>query len=119
MISLNYRDARPLYEQVQDALRRLIVTGAIETDEKLPSVRSLAATLSINPNTIQRAYETLTLEGYLRAEAGKGCFAALPPRQDKGRREQLLRRFDETVTELKFLGLSAQELCARTKEVYS
>ena len=59
VISLNYRDSRPIYEQIKDGLRKLIVTGAIGTDEKLPSVRSLATQLSINPNTIQRAYNEL------------------------------------------------------------
>lgn len=118
MISLNYRDARPIYEQVRDGLRHLIVTGAIEADEKLPSVRSLAATLSINPNTIQRAYESLELEGYLRAEAGKGCFAAPKGIQDEARKHTLLRRFDETVTELKFLGCTIDEMHTRLKEVF-
>ena len=55
MISLNYRDSRPIYEQIRDGLRKLIVTGALSADEKLPSVRALAAQLAINPNTIQRA----------------------------------------------------------------
>ena len=118
MISLNYRDARPIYEQVRDGLRHLIVTGAIDSGEKLPSVRSLAATLSINPNTIQRAYESLESEGYLRAEAGKGCFAAPKGRQDEARKHALLLRFDETVTELKFLGLSLEEMHTRLKEVF-
>ena len=54
MITLNYRDARPIYEQVRDGLRRLIVSGAIADGEKLPSVRALASQLAINPNTIQR-----------------------------------------------------------------
>ena len=53
MISLNYRDSRPIYEQIRDGLRKLIVTGALSADEKLPSVRALAAQLAINPNTIQ------------------------------------------------------------------
>lgn len=53
MITLNYRDARPIYEQVRDGLRRLIVSGAIADGEKLPSVRALASQLAINPNTIQ------------------------------------------------------------------
>ena len=118
MISLNYRDARPIYEQVRDGLRHLIISGAIEADEKLPSVRSLAATLSINPNTIQRAYEALASEGYLRSEAGKGCFAAPQGTQDDTRKASLLRRFDETVSELKFLGLSLEEIHTRLKEVY-
>ena len=56
MLTLNYRDSRPIYEQIKDGLRRMIVTGAMAQDEKLPSVRALATQLSINPNTIQRAY---------------------------------------------------------------
>ena len=63
MITLNYRDARPIYEQVRDGLRRLIVSGAIADGEKLPSVRALASQLAINPNTIQRAYSELESEG--------------------------------------------------------
>ena len=65
MLSLDYRDARPIYEQVRDGLRRLVVTGALVQGEKLPSVRSMASSLAINPNTIQRAYEALEAEGYL------------------------------------------------------
>ena len=56
MLSVDYRDARPIYEQVRDGLRRLVVTGALVQGEKLPSVRAMASTLAINPNTIQRAY---------------------------------------------------------------
>lgn len=59
MITLNYRDARPIYEQACDGLRRLIVSGAIADGDKLPSVRALATQLAINPNTIQRAYNEL------------------------------------------------------------
>ena len=55
MLQLNYRDGRPIYEQVRDGLRQLLVTGAIQPGEKLPSVRQLASQLAINPNTIQRA----------------------------------------------------------------
>ena len=65
MLTLNYRDSRPIYGQIKDGLRRLIVTGALEPDEKLPSVRSMAVELAINPNTIQRAYAALEDEGYL------------------------------------------------------
>ena len=64
MLSLNYRDSRPIYEQVRDGLRRLIITGATPPGDKLPSVRALAGQLAINPNTIQRAYEALEQEGY-------------------------------------------------------
>mgnify|MGYP000093222384 FL=1 len=72
MISLNYRDSRPIYEQIRDGLRKLIVTGALSADEKLPSVRALAAQLAINPNTIQRAYTELERQGYIYSDEGKG-----------------------------------------------
>ena len=63
MIRLDYRDARPIYEQVKDGLRRLMVTGVLAPGEKLPSLRSLAMDLAINPNTIQRAYAQLESQG--------------------------------------------------------
>lgn len=113
MISLNYRDARPIYEQVKDGLRRLVVTGAILPGDKLPSVRSLASSLAINPNTIQRAYEALEGEGYLYSVAGKGSFAAEQKNVDEGRRAKLLSRFDEAAAELMFLGMTVSELAER------
>ena len=78
MIILNYRDARPIYEQVRDGLRKLIITGGIAGGEKLPSVRALASQLAINPNTIQRAYNELEAEGYCVSVPGKGSFAVAP-----------------------------------------
>ena len=113
MLSLNYRDGRPIYEQVRDGLRRLIITGAIPPGEKLPSVRALAGQLAINPNTIQRAYEALEREGYANSAPGKGSFATLPVDVNAQRREELLAKFDSIVQELNYLGLTAEELCAR------
>ena len=113
MIQLNYRDARPIYLQVKDGLRHLVITGAIQEGEQLPSVRALAASLAINPNTIQRAYEALEQEGYLRAEAGRGVFASKAGDDAGGRRELLLKQLDEAVSELLFLGMTPVELAAR------
>jgi len=117
MLNLDYRDARPIYEQVKDGLRRLMVTGVIQEGEKLPSVRSMAATLAINPNTIQRAYEALEAEGYVCSVPGKGSFAAPNTGVDEGRKEELLRTFDQTAGELLFLGVSAQALWARIQSL--
>ena len=117
MISLNYRDARPIYEQVKDGLRRLVVTGAMQPGDKLPSVRSLASSLAINPNTIQRAYEALEREGYLYSVAGKGSFVAQRNDVDENRRKELLKQFEAAAAELMFLGLSAQELSERLDEM--
>ena len=76
MIQINYRDTRPFYQQIKDNVRHLVVSGALKKDDKLPSVRELAASLAINPNTIQRAYRELENEGYIYTLPGKGTFAA-------------------------------------------
>lgn len=115
MLNLDYRDARPIYEQVKDGLRRLMVTGVIQEGEKLPSVRTMAGTLAINPNTIQRAYEALEAEGYVYSVPGKGSFAAPNTGVDEGRRSELLQTFDQTAGELLFLGVSGEELWARIR----
>lgn len=116
MISLNYRDSRPIYEQIKDGLRKLIVTGAMAPDEKLPSVRALAIQLSINPNTIQRAYNELEGEGYIYSVPGKGSFASGSASADESRRKELLAKVRELVSELRYLGISDGELLALLTE---
>ena len=113
MLSIDYRDPRPIYEQVKDGLRRLMVAGVIQEGEKLPSVRTLASSLAINPNTIQRAYEALEAEGYVCSVPGKGSFAASHSGVDDRRKEELLQVFDQTAAELLFLGVTVDALCAR------
>ncbi len=115
MLNLDYRDVRPIYEQVKDGLRRLMVTGVIQEGEKLPSVRAMAGSLAINPNTIQRAYEALEAEGYVYSVPGKGSFAAPNTGVDEGRKNELLQTFDQTAGELLFLGMRGEELWARVQ----
>lgn len=116
MISLNYRDSRPIYEQIKDELRKLIVTGAMSADEKLPSVRALASQLAINPNTIQRAYNELESEGYIYSVPGKGSFASADAGTDGARREELLEKVQELVKELRYLGVTHEDLLALLEE---
>ena len=115
MLNLDYRDARPIYEQVKDGLRRLMISGAIREGEKLPSVRSMASSLAINPNTIQRAYEALEAEGYVYSIPGKGSFAAACSEVDTRRKESLLKQFDSVITELLFLGVTDETLIQRIR----
>ena len=113
MISLNYRDPKPIYEQVKDSLRHLIVSGAWGENYKLPSVRELASDLAINPNTIQRAYRELENEGYICSIPGKGSFICANDGADSARRQELLKEFDEVATELKYLGFTVSDLTVR------
>lgn len=110
MLSLNYRDPRPIYEQLKEKLRRMILAGVIATDEKLPSVRELAAELSVNPNTIQRAYRDLESEGFVYTVSNKGSFAAALTQVDSSRIHALKDRFCTSASELLKLGVSREEL---------
>mgnify|MGYP005804156925 FL=1 len=112
MLLLNYRDSRPIYGRIKDGLRRLIVTGALAAGEKLPSVRSLATDLAINPNTIQRAYAELEREGFIYSVPGKGSFASDRRPEDPARREELIARLRELVAELRYLGVADRDILA-------
>lgn len=115
MISINYRDPRPIYVQIMEEMQKLIVSGAIAPDEKMPSVRELAQALAINPNTIQRAYRELEGRGYIYSVAGKGSFAAHKMDVDAGRKAELLKLLSETAKELRYLGLSENDIIDHLK----
>lgn len=112
MIHLDYRDTRPIYEQVRDGLRKLMVTGMLRPGDKLPSVRALAVELAINPNTIQRAYSQLEAEGYILSVSGKGTFVAELQDQNQLRRAELEEKIWPLRDELRSLGMTAGEWAA-------
>lgn len=113
MIQLNYRDSKPIYEQIKDGLRKLVISNSLSADEKLPSVRELAAKLAINPNMIQKAYRDLESEGYIYTVTGKGTFVAERKEVYDARAKELLTEFDEIVEELFFLSVKEKELVER------
>lgn len=113
MVTINYKDSRPFYEQVKAELRQLIVSGVLPPGEKLSSVRELAGQLAINPNTIQRAYRELESEGYIVSVPGRGSFVAERDAQVDPRRSELLRQLRQTARELMWMGMSAEELRAQ------
>ncbi|MCI8874681.1 MAG: GntR family transcriptional regulator [Lachnospiraceae bacterium] len=116
-MQLNYRDAKPIYEQIKDGIRKLLLSKAIEPDEKLPSVRELASSLAINPNTISRAYRELESEGYVYSKQGKGTFASSPVFINQTRKQELLVTFDDVVTELFVLSVTKEELGERMERL--
>ena len=109
MIILDYRDTRPIYEQIVDKFQTLILKGVLKPDDKMPSVRSLAVDLSINPNTIQRAYGELERTGFLYTVKGKGNFVSYHEGLKDIRRQQLLKRLDALVHEAMELGFSKED----------
>lgn len=113
LIQLNYRDSKPIYEQIKDGFRKLIISNSLSANEKLPSVRELASGLAINPNTIQKAYRDLESEGYIYTVAGKGSFVAEREEIYDTRQHELLEEFDEIVQELYFLSVGKETLQER------
>ena len=91
MLQLSGADPRPIGKQITDGIRRAIASGELEVGAQLPSVRGLAQQLTVNPNTIAKAYNELAAEGWLDARQGLGLFVAAPrQRLSKGERERRL-----------------------------
>lgn len=117
MFELDLRSRDPIYQQLVDKFKALIIKKVLNTDEQLPSVRALAQQLTVNPNTIQKAYRELETQGYIYSVKGKGSFVTPNIEQDN----------DETMIELKseikkllleaaFLGVSKEELLTLVTE---
>ena len=116
MVHLDYRDVRPIYLQIVDGFRAQILAGVLQSGEKLPSVRELAAELSINPNTIQRAYRLLEAEGWIATVPGKGCFVCGLKDYSESEKQELLAAFDKAAVALLMIGTSREELMARLEK---
>lgn len=113
MIHLDYRDVRPIYTQITDGFREQILSGILQPEEKLPSVRELASGLAINPNTIQRAYRQLEMEGWIATVPGKGCFVCRSQEGMEKEMEKWYQAFDEAAAALSSLGVTQEALAAR------
>lgn len=110
MIILDYRDTRPLYEQIVDKFQMLILSGALEPNSRMPSVRSLAVELSINPNTIQRAYSELERNGFLYTVKGKGNYVAYSDSLKDVRKQEILENLRDLKKEALSMGMTVKEL---------
>lgn len=119
MFQLDFGDHRPIYEQIKDRFKNLIISGALSEHEKLPSVRELAGTLAINPNTIQKAYRDLESEGYIYSLRARGSFVA--PQSSIARQEQtgrMLSELEELLQKMKFCGVEKRMALDAVEQVY-
>jgi GntR family transcriptional regulator len=91
-IELRRDDARPLYRQIADEVRRAVSVGILKPGEGLPAARELAAQLKVNSNTVQHAYRTLAHEGIVETRRGLGMFIAASPRRDARQSPSVIAR---------------------------
>jgi len=119
MIEIDYRDKRPIYEQIKEKLKNLIITGAIKEDEKIPSVRELASETAINPNTIQKAYKELENENYIYSVRAKGYFVSgVKEINEHNNADTLKESLKEILNELYFLKTDYSEIISEVDKIY-
>jgi len=120
MISLDYKDGRTLHEQIEARLKELIVNKILSPDEQLPSVRELSVSLTVNPNTVQRAYKQLEADGFIYSIKGKGNFVApIRMTDNKEHIEELYNSLTATIKELMYLGEEKTSIENVLKNVYA
>ena len=119
MITLDYADRRPIYEQVVDKMKDLILIGVLETDSQLPSVRELAMDLSINPNTVQRAYAELERQGVVYCVKGRGNFVAGISTLKEQHKEEMKSQLSELVKKAKKADITENDFMELVKQFYA
>ena len=110
MIIIDYKDRRPIYEQIIERFEDLILKGALEPGVQIPSVRSLAIDLSINPNTIQRAYMELERKNYIYTVKGRGSFVTEGQQIKDSKKIEIMEQLIELGKEAIALGISKEEI---------
>lgn len=118
MILIDYKDRRPIYEQMAEKLSDLMVRGILEQNSQLPSVRSLATELSINPNTIQRAYAQLERQGYIYSVKGRGSFVAENNQIRAQKKQEVFRNLRLLTEEARSAGITMLEFQERVIQFY-
>ena len=121
MFQVDMKSRKSIYEQVVDNIKELIVTGILSAESKLPSVRELSKTLTVNPNTVQKAYRELEHQGYIYTVTGLGCFVKERDEMqfDEKRFSQVSDDLKVAVKELMFMGITSDEVKEKVDEVYS
>lgn len=119
MIIIDYNDKRPIYEQIVDRFQTLILNGALEPDTQIPSVRALAIELSINANTIQRAYSELERSGYIYSVKGRGNFVRADESFAQKQKDKTLKELQDHLRQCKKLRVSQEEVTACVTSIYT
>ena len=118
MIVIDYQNRKPIYEQVVERFQRLILTGAMEPDTQMPSVRSLATELAINPNTIQKAYTILEQRGFIYPVKGRGNFVSGNQELKEQQKVVFFQKLGSLIKEGKEIGVSKELCIQKTAEFY-
>lgn len=119
MFQLDLKNRKSIYEQVVDNIKELIILGILSPDEKIPSVRELSKILTVNPNTVQKAYRELERQGYLYSAQGLGSFVTPPDerRTDERKVSELIESIQRQIRELNYLGMSEKDILTLVENI--
>lgn len=119
MLNIDYKDSRSIYEQIVAGIKELIVNNVYCQNQQLPSVRELSISLTVNPNTVQKAYKQLESDGYIYSVKGKGCFISPPSEiKDDSKINELYENLISTVKELKYLDVEKDSIFTIINNIY-
>ena len=118
MIQLDLKSRKSIYEQIMDGFKELITRGVLHAGDKLPSVRELSRSLTVNPNTIQKAYRQLEADRYIYTVSGLGSFVSEKPEDpDLSKAAAIYEVIKDSVKQLRYLGISDQEIRGKLEEI--
>ncbi len=118
MIFVDYRDKRPIYEQIVDGFQMLIVKKVLEPDSQMPSVRELATQLTVNPNTVQKAYAILEQNGYIYSVKGRGNFVMGGENLTQQKQQAHLEELRKEILQAMGLGIAKETVIKLTERTY-
>ena len=118
MIVIDYRDRKPIYEQIVERFQMLIIKGVLDADSQIPSVRSLATELSINPNTIQKAYAILEQQGFIYPIKGRGNFVSGNQALKERKKTVFFEKLAGLIREGREIGIPKELCLKKVAQVY-
>ena len=120
MFPIDPRDARPIYEQIIDSIKEKVIKGILKPGDQLPSVRQLAARLTINANTVMKAYSELEREEVIETIRGKGAFIAMMPSKTLNEKQlvELRRSLKSSCIAMHYMGMSKEDIVKEVSQIY-
>ena len=118
MFHLDLKSKKSIYEQIVDGIKGLIISGELKQNDKLPSVRDLSAQLTVNPNTIAKAFRSLELQGWIYTVSGRGCFVSESAKDvDSERLAKIYSQLEDGIRELLFMGIGEEDIITKIREI--
>ena len=118
MFNLDLTSKKSIYEQVVDGFKAMIISGELKLNDKLPSVRDLSAQLTVNPNTVAKAFKSLETQGWIYTVSGRGSFVSeVKQAPDFAKATKLYEALDSNVRELLFMGITEEEIVNKLLEM--